>query len=396
MANEFFLGSQRIWYAAKEPSYGHPTGALGTDAFKIVSGSMTSTHEREFRPDISSQSDEMERYAGRYSATWECTSLLLPNGNATTEPDITYLFENLFGHLSQGATSIEYLFATAHNQSLTIRDGVKTGSSAGAAEFQQHVFGAITNRMEITWGNQGNNGLAQVAFSGVAKKWGYTGNTSIGATTTNLSVASTWATLTNAKQVTEGSYIRIHTANTGGNIVVDSVNYTTNRITYAGTRGCTASKGRVVVAYNPTATTAGSPIHARLGWLTVDGSTSRIDHLGGRVTVEDNRDLLNEEVGYDSPTAVQRTGRRRVTFSLEFIARRDEVPTLFGNMMTRTANHVQVTIGGQANKKFKLIMRNAEFDMSPLEQGDMGAARIAMSGVAMGTNTNDSLKLRIL
>lgn len=398
MANEFFLGSQRTWYATSETYYGSAVEVKGTDAFKIISGSMSPALEREPRPDLCGQSDHVERYTGRHSATWEVTKLFLPNGNAVTQPDDYMMLRNLFGHVSSGATSIEYTFATGHDDSLTIRDGVRTGSSDGAAEFQQHVFGAIVNRGEFTWGNQGNNGLAQITYSGVAKKWGYTGNTSVGAGNMTLPTTTKSVSASNVKQLTVGSQFRLGGALVGGGRVVDSMNITTGTITWRQrvAPGATASSGAVIVAHNPTTTTAGSPVHGRLGYLSINGSTSLIKHLGGRVTVEDNRDLLNEEVGTDSASQAYRANRRNVTFALDFMLRKEEVPNLLGYMMNGSASNVHVTIGDQANKKLKLIMRNAQFDMSPLDMPESGPARITMNGVALGTNGNDSLKLRIL
>lgn len=396
MANEFFLGHQRTWYATGEASYGEPKAVKGTDAFRIISGSMTPAHEREPRPDLSGSSDVLERYTGRYSTTWEVTKLFLPNGNAVTQPDDYMMWRNLMGHVSTGSTSIEYTFATGHDDSLTIRDGVKTGSSAGAAEFQQHVYGAIVNRAEITWGNQGNNGLAQVTFSGLAKRWGYTGNSSVKDGNLNLGTNGLTLYAQNHKQFSVGSQVRIYDPTKGGGTIVRTINMTTGYMTITGTRGGTASGGRAMVPHNPTTTTAGSPIHARLGYLTLNGSTSLIRHLGGRVTVEDNRELLNEEVGYDSATQVFRSQKRNVTFALDFMLRKEDVPAILGHMANGSANHVQVTIGDQANKKLKLVMKNAQFDMNPLDLGEAGPARISMNGVALGTNGNDSLKVRIL
>lgn len=398
MAGEFFLGSQRTWYATSETFYGSAVEVKGTDAFKIISGSMTPAIEREPRPDLCGQSDHVERYQGRHSATWEVTKLFLPNGNAVTQPDDYMMLRNLFGHVSTGGTSIEYTFATGHDDSLTIRDGVRTGNSDGAAEFQQHVFGAIVNRGEFAWGNQGNNGLAQITYSGMAKKWGYTGNTSLGAGTMNLAVGDKAATASNIKQLTEGSQVIVNGANVGGGCVVATINYTTQAFTWRQrvARGGTASSGRQVIPHNPTTNTAGSPVHGRLGYLSLNGSTSIVKHLGGRVTVEDNRELLNEEVGYDSATQSYRANRRNVTFALDFMIRKEEVPNLLGYMMNGSASNIHVTIGDQANKKMKLIMNNARFDMSPPDMPESGPARITMNGVALGTNGNDSLKVRIL
>lgn len=398
MANEFFLGSQRTWYATTETYYGSAVEVKGTDAFKIVSGSMSPALEREMRPDLCGQSDYTERYQGRHSATWEVTKLFLPNGNAVTKPDDYVLWRNLFGNMSCGGTSIEFNFATGHDDSITIRDGVRTGSADGAAEFQQHVFGAIVNKGEISWGNQGNGGLAQLTFSGDAKKWGYTGNSTLGSGYSNVAVTTLSASTKNTKQFTVGSQFRLGGANTGGGLVVDTANNTTKIVTWRQrvARGATTSGAAIMVAHNPTTTTAGSPVHARLGYLSLNGSTSIIRHLGGRVTIEDNRGLLNEEVGYDSATQSMRNDRRNITFSLDFMLRKDEVPTLLGSMMLDTTQNLQVDIGDQPNKKLVLVMKNARFDVTPLEMGETGPARISMNGVALGTNGNDSLKVRIL
>ena len=172
MSNELFAGSQVIVYASREASYGTARKLNGTDAMLTMSESLTPAEERDVRPDRSGFSDHLSRYVGRKSAQFEITRLLLPSGSATTEPDDDILWQNGFGRLSINATSVEYILATAHDWSLTIRRAVRTGSGAGVADFQEHVRGAIVNAVEIGWGNQGNNGMATVTFRGVAKDWG--------------------------------------------------------------------------------------------------------------------------------------------------------------------------------------------------------------------------------
>lgn len=400
MANELYPGSQAVLYVEKEPAYDSTKRIAGANAMFTISETFTGGEEREPRPDRSGSADHLERYVGRKTAEFEITKLILPNGNVTTEPDDTFLWENLFGHLSLGTTSIEYLFATAHLTSLTLRRGIRTGGSAGVAELQEHMRGAIVNRGEISWGAAGNNGLAQVRFSGQAREWGYTGNTSIGTGYVSINTGAVSFRVTNARQLTKGSVIAVVSSITdtggGSGILVDSINYTTGVITFSETLGASASSGRVIKPYNPTAVTAGSPIHGRLGTLSLDGSTSSIKHLGGSITIEDNRSLLNEEVGTDAASRVLRNDRRNVTFSLDFIIEKDNTGKLLGDMLLDTAQNMHVTIGSLANKKVRFIMKNAHFDFTSLDVPDQDMVRISMTGRALGTNGNDSLKMRIL
>lgn len=394
MANELIPGSQAVVYATKEATYGTPRKIVGTYAFRTISETFTPAEERIIRPDRTGSPDNLERVRGRGSATWEVQKLILPSGSVTTEPDDTELWENAFGHLSISATAIEYCMATAHTSSITLRRGIRTGGQAGTAEFQEHIMGAIANYVEIAWGDQGNNGLATVTFRGDGKRWGFTGNSSISAATTNLTVTHNGATVGSSKQFSYGSLIKIGTDTAGGSgILITTANYTNNSLVWAETLSASHSGGNVIKPYNPTETTGGSPIHARLGFLSLDGSSSEIDHLGGRVTFQDNRGLLNEEVGYDSPSRVQRTDRRSVTFNLRFLMKKEQVPTLLADMARDTAKNIQVNIGDQSYKTIKLIMRNGRFDMNALDVGQ-NMVQVAMAGVALGTNGNDSLKVR--
>ena len=398
MANELIPGAQAVMYVEREVTYGTERRVTGANAFRTISETFTPAEERINRPDRTGSADVLERVRGRKSGTWEVTKLFLPNGNVTTEPDDTHVWENAFGRISLGATSIEYLMATAHTSSLTLRRGVRTGGQEGTAEFQEHMSGCIANRTEITWGNQGNDGMVQVSFSGDGKRWGYTGNTSVGAGYLSIATGAGSFRMSNAKQVSEGGAFTISTkSDTGGGsgILVDTVNYTNNVVAFSETLGATTSSGAVIKPYNPTESVAGSPIHARLGYLSLDGSTSQIQHLGGRVTLEDNRGLLNEEVGTDAPTRTMRNDRRNVTFQLDFLIKKDEIGVLLADMNRNTAKDIEVTLGTEANKKLKLVMANGEFDLSPLDIGQE-MARISMAGVALGTNGNDSLKVRIL
>lgn len=395
MAEELFSGALVKVYVQREGTYGTPrkiSGAQGS-VMLTVSESLTPKEEREVRPDRSGSSDHLSRFVGRVSAEWEITKLILPNGSATTEPDDNFLWENALGRLSMGATSFSYVQATAHNTALTIRRGVRVGGSAGAAEWQDHVWGAIANRVEIGWGNQGQNGLAKVTFGGMAKQWGYTGNTTLSGAIATSTKAT--CTVTNAKQLSVGSLVKFGIKTTGASgVLLTTVNYTTNQIGFANL-GFTASKSDAVTPYNPTATTSGTPIHARIGFLSLDGSASQIKHLGGRVTMEGNRDLLNEEVGSNSATRVFRKDRRNVTFSLEFLVKKDEVPKLFGDMVRNTAQNIQINLGDTANKQLKIRMKNCEFDLVSPQLSGQDMMKISMTGRALGVAGNDSLNVKI-
>ena len=415
MANELFAGSQAVLYAAKEATYGTPRSLSGAMAMRTLSERLSGAEEREVRPDRSGNSDHLERYVGRKSADFEVTKLILPNGAGYVEPDDGVLWEAAFGHASLGSTSIEYIQATAHTTSLTLRRGIRAGTT-NEGELQEHVLGAIVNAVEVSWGARGNNGLAQVVFRGQGKEYGWTGNASlhsrkapsdpIFATAPAVTLSSVAA---NIGQFSRGSIVKIlkrdtpagpgYTWNTGGGsgIVVSTLNQTTNRMTFLQALGATlGANGATVMPYNPAPITAGSPLHARIGALSLDGFTSSIDHLGGVVTFEDNRTLLNEEVGYDSASRVLRNDRRNVTFSLDFILRKDKVSALLGAMLKRTAQNIHVHIGDQTYKKMYIVMKNCEFDYVPIDVPDQQMVRIAMTGRALGTVGNDSLKVRFL
>lgn len=397
MANELFAGSQVVVYASREASYGTARRLNGADAMFTLSESFTPTEERDVRPDRSGFSDHQERYVGRKSATFEITRLLLPSGSVTTEPDDDLLWQNGFGRLSINATGLEYILATAHDWALTLRRAVRTGGGAGAADLQEHVRGAIVNNVEISWGNQGQNGLATVKFAGMAKDWGWTGNTSVGSGYLTISSAATTFRVSSARQLSVNSLFKVKTSTGGGSgILIDTVNYTTNIITFSEALGTTLSSARAVVPYNPTATTAGSPIPSRIGFLSLDGSATKIDHLGGRITIDDHRGLLNEEVGYDSASRVIRENRRDVTASFAFILKKDEVGELLGRMDRNNSRDVQVNIGDAANKTVKIRMKDFEWDTSALDMPDQGMTRITMAGRALGTLGNDSIKVRFM
>jgi hypothetical protein len=402
-ANELFPGAQTVVYVEKEVTYGVARPINGTNAFRTISESFGGAEERENRPDRSGSADHLERYRGRKSADWEVSKLILPSGSVTTEPDDTHLWENLMGAVSLGTTSIEYILATAHTSSLTIRRGIRTGGGAGLAELGEHVRGAIVSGAEIAWGANGNNGLAQVTFRGSAKEYGYTGNTSIGSGYLNIATNAASFRVSNSKQLTVGSVIRVGAAgsvnsDTGGGsgIVVETINHTTQVVSFSNTLDATHSSGVAVVVYNPTETTAGSPIHARIGSLSLDGSTTLIDHLGGTVSIEDNRGLLNEEVGYDSATRVMRNDRRNVSFTIDFLVKKDEIGTLLGSMVAKTAQNIQVNIGSIPNNTIKLIMANGDWNFTSLDVPEQEMVRLSMTGVALGTNGNDSLKVRFM
>ena len=398
MANEFFSGAQTVAYVEQETTYGTPRHVAGADAFRCITISFTPAEERNSRPDYNGTSDYLERYRGRKSATFEITKLLLPSGSVTTEPDDNWLWTNALGRLSMGTTSFSYVQSTGHTESLTIRRGLKTGGAAGVAEFQEHVMGAIVNGTEVAWGNQGNNGLATVRFSGLAKEWGFTGNTSLAA---SMMATTSKVTLTvkNAKMLSPGSLLKIQ-KDTGGNsgIRVTWAHLTNNQSGLATTRvvGATHTPLDPAVPYNPTTTTGGTILHAKLGTLSLDGSTSVIKHLGGRVTIDDKRSLLNEEVGTDSASLVYRADKRDVTFSMDFIVKKDEMGKLFGDMHRNTQNNMQVVLNGGAYATVKIRMKRVEFDLSPPAVAGNDMMRLTMTGRALGVAGNDGINFKFM
>ncbi len=398
MAEELFSGAQVLVYVAREVSFGtaRKIGGGQMNVCRTMSETITPAEERTVRPDRSGSPDHLARFVGRKSATFEITKLIMPTGNVTAEPDDTFLWENAFGRLSLGATSFSYVMATAHNTSLTIRRGIRTGGGAGVAEYQDHLSGAIVNGLEIAWGNQGEAGLARVNFRGMAKDWGWTGNTTLSGGIATSTKAT--CTVSSARQLSPNSCFQIKQHTQGGSgFLISAVNYTNNQITFtSSTLNNTFSKNDVVKAYNPTATTSGAPLHARLGFLSLNNSTAQIKHLGGRITFEDNRTLLNEEVGSAAATRAYRNDRRNVTFSLEFLVKKDEMGRLFSQMHRNTAENIQVNIGDEANKTIKIKMKNAEWDMVAPQLAGQDMMRISMAGRALGTAGNDSLWVRFL
>ena len=394
---DLYPGSQTIIYTQIEDTYGTPRHPSGGRTMYTISENLEGAEERELRPDRSGNADHQERYIGRKSASWEITKLVLPNGTAGTQPDDAHLWQVGCGAASVGGTAVEYQLATLHNTSLTIRRGIRSGVGAsGQADFQDHVIGAICNRVEVTWGQQGNNGLAQVVFAGESKEYGHTGNTSIKVTGAGetIGAGTTGVSLDQVLAVSPHSAILIGGDTGGGSgILVDTANYTSGRISWSETLDSTHSHGDVVKPYNPTASTSGSPIHARLGQLSIDGGSTTIKHMGGRVTMEDNRSLLNEEVGSDSATQVIRTDRRNTTFALDFIMKADET-WMLGDVRRNQQKDIEITIGDVSGERLMMILPVAEFDFTPADIPEQEVARISLEGLGLQSNGNDSVKYK--
>ena len=100
-------------------------------------------------------------------------------------------------------------------------------------------------------------------------------------------------------------------------------------------------------------------------------------------------------MGVDSPSRVLREDRRNVTFSLEFLMKKEEVPDLLGDMRRNLSENMKVTIGETAGSIIDLVMINTEFDMGGIDVPDQGMLRVTLNGVALGTNGNDSLRVKM-
>ena len=129
--------------------------------------------------------------------------------------------------------------------------------------------------------------------------------------------------------------------------------------------------------------------------LSLDGSAVAVKHLGGRITFEDNRGLLNEEVGTDSASEVLRQGKRNVTFSLDMYMKKLNTNILLGGMYNNTASDIRVNIGQNTGATVTFVMKKAKWDMVGPDIADNDMARITLTGRAYGTNGNDSLLMRI-
>lgn len=402
MAN-LIPGSQVVVYAMREVTFGTGRKPSGVEGMLPLDVSFTPSEEREPRDDRSASSDYLETVQGRKSATWEVSRLLLPSGNVTVRPDDWRLLEAGFGHLSTSATAMEFYPATAHTTSLTIRRGVRA-NDASVADFQDHVVGAIVNRIEFAWGSQGRNNLAMVTYGGPAKEWGFTGNSTLNCGGVNMTLLTGDVTVTNSLHFTKWSVVEIArgvgglTRDTGGNsgIMATQINGTTHRYYFGETLNGTHSAGQAIKPYNPTAVTCGSPIHAKLGFLSLDGSASQIRHLGGRITFEDNRDLLMDEVGVDSASEVLRKGKRNVSFTLDFYAKKTEVGTILGKAYRGDALNLQVNVGEGTGSTVRFVMRNCEANVVAPDIPDNDMARVTLTGRALGTNGNDSLRVKIV
>jgi hypothetical protein len=395
-----FPGSQATVYVMREVTYGVPRKPAGAEAVRTISETFTPAHERAERPDRTSSADYIDQYTGRHSATWELQALLLPNGNVATQPDDFRLWEDGLGHMSIGVTSIEFLMATAHTTSLTIRRGIRGTATGSAGSFQEHVFGAIVQGIDVAWGSQGQNGLATVTYRGMAKKWGYTGNSSLDITGASMTKVVSGVTVYNSRQFTEGSCIQVKTDVHGASgFILKTSNFTNNRLTFS--LGCTGmnsthSEFDSVWPHNPVPITAGSPVHAKVGYLSLDGSATQVKHLGGRITFDNGRTLLADEVGFDSATEVLRDTKYKTTVSLEFLMKKDQVGLLLGSAYDdATSGKVHVGIGSTTGGIYEFQMKRVKWDIVAPNVPAEGDARVTMTGRAYGINGQDSLKVRI-
>lgn len=403
MANQPMIpGSQVVAYVMRETSFGTPRKPAGADALLPIDITLTPTQEREARDDRSSSSDYAESVEGRYSATWEITKYLMPSGTAGVSPDDHHLLNAGFGNSSGSATCCEYSLATAHTTSLTIRRGARA-NHADLSDFQDHVDGAIVNRIEFGWGSQGRNNLATVTYGGPAKEWGWTGNSTLNPDRPqNASHLTGNVTADTSLQFTKGSVFQIEkqagvwdTAG-GSGALITSINVTNHMLYFAETLNASHSGDDVIKPYNPTAITSGSPIHAKLGWLSLDGGTSQVRHLGGKITFEDNRELLADEYGQDSATEVLRKGKRNVTYTMDFYAKKTEMGDILGKARRGTNLHIQVLLGEQSGKRVRFRMKNCESNVMGVDLPDNDMGRYTLSGRAYGVNGNDSFRVQIV
>ena len=374
-------GDDLVGFMKVESSYGVPVVPTATDCFRAMSIGLGPVINRIMPDDVRGTLSRPARVEGRTSATWSVNLIWRPSGTAGTRPDISDFFKLAFGtETVNGGTSVVYTL-------LKDRTGLWASIFAKLTDIVQFVRGAIVQRMRISWTG---DGLIMIEFSGVAKAFGETGNTTANGTGTS----ATALTVADADFLSQYSIIQVGSdTNSGaGFLIATAPNFSTEVITLPSASSW--SNGAAIAPYTPTPTHVGSPVHGMLGSLSLDGGSTTIMYLGGAIEFNTGMDLLNNEAASSSPSDAIITGRREIGGTLDFLVRKTET-YLMSHFRRKVAKDVRIILGDTAGALMQHDLDVVEIDPVMRDVPDHGMVRVSLPFYAALTAAEDEYTMTL-
>lgn len=386
----------QVVFVSDEATYGTQAKPVTGDALKVLSCNLNWTVERRERMDKSAFRSQQAQLDGRTSASWDLERYLCTAGTlgATAQPDDKELWLAALGTLSGTATHSRFFPDTdgAGNwdeKGFTIYSRVDAGGNTVKGDAMESVWGAVVDTVEITFSGSEE---AKVKFSGPAKAGVFTGNTTLA---TALASQATTFTAGEARFLDVGSLIQIGTnVSVGTGYLVTAVDAASKTIITIDAACATQGADTLVYPFLPAETvTAETPIFGSKGSVTLGGVTFQATE--GSITIEEGRELINDEHGTSSANAVVNPGKRKVAFSVTGYMHR-EVASAIYRANTSASTAVTIDIGSTSTEIVRVLMPQSEIDVTTLDVGGTDEVMLTLTGKAVHATGDDDINVLFL
>lgn len=374
---------ERLLYIVKETTLNQVASVPSATDAVFVLGDVPIANERELLEDLQKKdtASKLPMLAGRHNPPgYSFETYIKPSGTAGTPPEVSTLLECALGtYTNTGGISDAYTLADSLDSfTLWTKDGHTTFMVTGCTVNELGIQIPVDN-------------IGRFSFSGQGLRRYFAGT----ATTASESASGqkdVVLTSGQAKRFCVGAYVEVGTDdNSGSGHVIASIDYDTDTLTMTDNLVSTTASGGTVKGFLPdTATAVGTPVHSKLGTMTMDTVDTKI--LNATITLSNNLNVYNDEKN-DSlwPDNVARPNFREVSadFSAYFYRKHAQFFYLKDELVTVA---LSLPIGSTAGSICTIGLPQFKIQ-NPNITGD-GDRTIEVSGIAEpSASYNDELSV---
>lgn len=236
------------------------------------------------------------------------------------------------------------------------------------------------------------DGEATLTIGGMCKEEWASGTSQLQAAITNVATTMTVPTGESYRfEKNTRVLINAEGANTDECVLITGVNYGTDTLTItraqAGTVASAHAISAVVGPYEPTLTVAGSPITGTKGEFVITGAASaRTTHetTNQGLSISNNLEARNSAIGQDSASGFKSTAKRDVSFSVTLWLTKDKLQ-YYNKSKQFVLQEVMMQWGKVVGGAWGAILRQAEFNIPPIDGGGDDDVMLSFSGIGLAS-----------
>ncbi len=359
------LGRERKSFFQVETTSGTFLKPAGADAVKMLKHDISADRSRIIRADSRQTRSALERITAKGALSWSCEGYVIPNGGATTDPDVVDLLTAAMG--TAGGSGA---FTLSNSQTLTTLTQTRHMSDV----FMESLWGSWVNTMTITapGGDQ-----PKIKFDGGAMGYAFTGTSAVaseaaGVVTYDVADAGAFS-VNSVVAIDTDTDLEVTAA------VPATPTFTVTSGTYAG--------ADAIIPSTPAETTAGVPISGLAGSLTVDpaapfSGTQVLPITAFEMTLNNNVKPFDDEAFEEYASDVV-SGYRELTGSVSFRTREDLLHML-GSRERLIQTDFEVVLGS-GDAKLTISMNQVEFDWAGVDIPEAEEGIITIPYIALAS-----------